>query len=370
MPTESITKGNGPGQFVLEPIEGRTFGARISFDPERPLKEIVDALGAQPAELLDAFYGAGGLVVLTAMHDITAHPRLLLSISQLFGDEVENYHQTLTPAHMIHPEVEEILILSNLPPCDRQPPPKPQPERTVDGSLPLQFPHRRGWHTDQSFRRPPPDVSLFYAVTPSPIGQGQTLFADGVAAYDALSDSLKDKIAELDGLHALLGTGRSEPSVKNGDPVIPLLPHQASQRQPVVRIHPVTGKKALYLCEGGQMDWLDGPIVGMEPGPYGEGAALLYALMSHCTSAEYTYAHDWDVADLVVYDNRNLLHSATWYDTRHTRVMWRTTVMGNPGPTYAGEAKSWVPQAGVDPMQGLGDGNWDGIGKKPPQEKS
>jgi len=362
-----IIKSNAPCQFELEPIDGTTFGAKISFDPERPLSEIVDALRAQPDELLDAFYSVGGLVVLTGMHEITNHPELLLSISQLFGDEVENYHQTLTPAHMIHPDVDEVLILSNLPPCDRQPPPKPQPERNADGSLPVQFPHRRGWHTDQSFRRPPPDVSLFYAVTPCPKGQGQTLFADGVAAYAALSESLKDKLAGLDGLHALLGTGRSEQAVKNGDPVIPLLPHQLSQRQPLVRTHPVTGKQALYLCESGQMDWLDGPIVGMEPGPHGDGAALLYVLMSHCTSPAFTYAHDWDSGDLVVYDNRNLLHSATWYDAQHTRMMWRTTVMGNPGPDYAGEAKSWIPLAGVEPMQGLGKGNWDGAGNTRPR---
>ena len=223
---------------------------------------------------------------------------------------------------MIHPDADEILILSNTPPCGRQSPPRPQPEYASDGSLPIQFPHRRGWHTDQSFRRPPPDVSLFYAVKPCPKGQGQTLFADGVAAYNALSESLKDKIAELDGLHALLGTGRSELAVQNGDRVLPVLPHQASQRQPLVRIHPVTGEKALYLCEAGQMDWLDGPIVGMQPGPYGDGAELLYELMSHCTSSPFTYAHDWDVSDLVVYDNRNVLHSATWYNNQHTRLMW------------------------------------------------
>ena len=117
------------------------------------------------------------------------------------------------------------------------------------------------------------------------------------------------------------------------------------------------------------MDWLDGPIAGVQPGPYGDGAELLYELMSHCTSSPFTYAHDWDVIDLVVYDNRNVLHSATWYNNQHTRLMWRTTVMGNPGSIYAGEAKSWAPQEGVELMQDLGDGNWDGISKKSLQGK-
>ena len=131
----------------------------------------------------------------------------------------------------------------------------------------------------------------------------------------------------------------------------------------------MTGEKALYLCEAGQMDWLDGPIAGVQPGPYGDGAELLYELMSHCTSSPFTYAHDWDVIDLVVYDNRNVLHSATWYNNQHTRLMWRTIVMGNPGSIYAGEAKSWAPQEGVELMQDLGDGNWDGISKKSLQGK-
>ena len=63
----------------------------------------------------------------------------------------------------------------------------------------------------------------------------------------------------------------------------------------------------------------------------------------------------------MVYDNRNLIHSATWYNPENIRIMWRTTVMGNPGPLYEGEQKSWIPAPGVDLMEGLGDGNWDGI---------
>ena len=115
------------------------------------------------------------------------------------------------------------------------------------------------------------------------------------------------------------------------------------QRQPVVRCHPKTGAKSLYLCEAGQMDWIDGPFVDMEPGPDGDGAKLLYELMSHYTQPEYVYVHEWDNGDLVVYDNRTLIHAATWFDAeKHQRMMWRTTVSGNPGIEYAGETKSWL----------------------------
>ena len=224
----------------------------------------------------------------------------------------------------------------------------------------MQFPHRVGWHTDQSFRRPPPDISLFYAVIPAPHGQGQTLFANGYAAYDDLSPDRKEGIRGVNGLHALLGTGRTEQAVRVGVEAMPLLEHQISQLQPLVRTHPVTGRKALYLCERGQMDWLDGPIQGMESGPDGEGARLVYELMSHYTQQRYTYAHEWQAGDLVVYDNRCLIHCATWYDAvRHDRLMWRTTVFGNPGPEYAGESKSWIPAEGTSFLEGLGDGRWD-----------
>ena len=65
--------------------------------------------------------------------------------------------------------------------------------------------------------------------------------------------------------------------------------------------------------------------------------------MSHFTQPDFTYVHEWNKGDLVIYDNRCLIHSATWYDAeRIRRRMWRTTVRGNPGPEYAGEARSWI----------------------------
>ena len=108
---------------------------------------------------------------------------------------------------------------------------------------------------------------------PVPQGQGQTLFADGTAAYEALPPALKAKVDKLEGLHVQPGTGRSRDAVLAGE-TPRAAPHERPQRQPVVRIHPVTGQRALYLCEGGQMDWFDGPFVGMEHGPHGDGAAL------------------------------------------------------------------------------------------------
>ena len=343
------------GRLEVEPLPEAVFGGRIQFDPAAARADMA-ALEARPQTLPNALIEAGGLLVLSGMNPITDDPTLLVRLSYLLGPEVENYHHTLSQSHLVHESVEEILVLSNLPPSGRQPPPQATPPRTEDGKLPVRFPHRLGWHTDQSFRRPPPDISLFYAVTPCPKGQGQTLYASGTLAYAALSPSLKQRVESLQGLHVYPWAGRSFTDVKSSVEPAVLQPHQYPQHQPVVRIHPVTGKPALYLCEHGQMDWLEGPLVGMQSGPHGDGAALLYELMTHLTDPRFVYAHDWDEGDLVIHDNRNLLHSATWFDTdKHTRRMWRTTVMGNPGPLYAGEERSWIPAPGVRPMEGLVD---------------
>ena len=240
--------------------------------------------------------------------------------------------------------VPQIFLVSNMPPTRQQPPARPEPPFNDDGSLPVQFPHRRGWHTDQSYRRPPPDVSLFYAVIPAPPGQGQTLYADATTAYASLPDRLRERIEGVMAIHVRPGTGRSEYAVRAGETPETLQANDQPQLQPLVRVHPETGTPALYLCEAGQLDWVDGPIAGLSPGPHGEGAKLVYTLMRHATAPEFVYTHEWQAGDLVIYDNRCTLHCATWFDAdNHSRLMWRTTTWGNPGPEYAGERKSWRP---------------------------
>ncbi len=303
----------------------------------------MDAAEQDPAALPQALADSGGLLLLQGMEAMADAPELLVRLSRIFGPEVEDYRRTLTPLNMVHETVPEIFIVSNDPRVARPPPRRPDPPFTEDGKLPIQFPHRRGWHTDQSYRRPPPDISLFLAVEPVPQGQGQTLFADGAAAYDALSPELKAKVDRLEGLHVGMSAKRGYAAVLAGEEPRPLGPHEQPQRQPLARVHPVTGRRALYMCEMGQMDWVEGPIVGMTPGPDGEGGKLLFELMSHLTQPRFVYVHEWSRGDVLIWDNRCLVHAATWFDAeRETRVMWRTTVSGNPGPAYAGEKKSWL----------------------------
>jgi len=322
------------------PLPGAAFGATLRLS--KPLGEEI------PQGLPSALADAGGLLLIPGLQEIAHEPELLVALSRQFGPEVEDYRHTLTARTSVHPTVPEIFLVSNMAPVNKASPKRPDPPLTADGRLPVQYPHRMGWHTDQSYRRPPPDISLFYAVTPAARDRGQTLFADGTAAYAALPPHLKAKVEGLQGLHCQPGTGRSRAGVLAGRTDVEQPPTARSQPQPVVRVHPVTGKPALYLCEWGQMDWVDGPFVGMEPGPHGEGAALLDALMAHYTRPAFVYVHEWTVGDLVVWDNRCLVHTATWFDgDREQRMMWRTTVRGNPGALYEGEARSWLPRETV-----------------------
>jgi taurine dioxygenase len=331
---------------ITRPLPRATFGGIVSLKGGGNAHAVIAAAEAEPNFLLQALVDCEGLMLLRGMDAISNDPSLLIRLSEFFGPEVEDYRRTLTREDAIHTGTPEIMLVQSIPPTSRKPPPLPEPPFTADGKIPVQYPHRRGWHTDQSYRRPPPDISLFYAVVPVPKGEGQTMFANGTAACAALSPAQISRIDGVMGLHVQPGSGRSRDAVRAGDTPKPLAPHERSQPQPLVRIHPVSGKPALYMCEYGQMDWLDGPIVGMEPGPDGAGGKLLDELMSHMTQPQFVYVHEWDAGDIVIWDNRCLIHAATWFDAgAHERVMWRTTVHGNPGALYAGEAKSWIPIA-------------------------
>ena len=338
------------GELEFRRLENSPFGVELDFGGV-DIEAVVARCATRAETLLERFYAAGGLMVLRGLQAIREQPPALVELSRLFGPEVENYRDTLTSPRFFHDSVDQILILTNAPPCNHPPPPRVADQA---GELPVQFPRQINWHTDQSYRRPPPDITLLLALELPPQDQGRTLFADCTAALRALSPARQRYLETLSGIHAPSWIGRSRTAVENGEPPLDLLPHQLPQRQPLVRRHPVTGEPALYICEEKQMDYVDGPVVGLETGPQGGGATLIRELLAHATSPQFVYAHSWQPGDLLIADNRCLLHCATWYDAeRYTRLMWRTTVMGNPGDEYAGEGKSWVPRDGSAVMAGM-----------------
>jgi alpha-ketoglutarate-dependent 2,4-dichlorophenoxyacetate dioxygenase len=172
------------------------------------------------------------------------------------------------------------------------------------------------WHSDSSFRAVPAKFSLLSARTVVDAG-GNTEFADMRRAYDALDARTKAEIEDLVCEHSLIysrGTlGFTELSDEEKRTFKPV-------RQRLVRRHPVTGRKSLYLSSH------IGTIVGW---PMPEARALIRDLTEHATQPRFTYAHKWRQYDLVMWDNRTTMHRVRRFDETQVRDMRRTTVAGD-----------------------------------------
>jgi taurine dioxygenase len=173
------------------------------------------------------------------------------------------------------------------------------------------------WHTDKSYHAIPSLATLLYAVQLPPSG-GSTQFCNMYAAYEALPEEMKERIA---GYHA----EHSWEVSRNNSFSRPASEEEKAERppvvHPVVRTHPVTGRKLLYLGHH------TSHIVEL---PYGEGRALLYQLLDFATQPHRTYTHHWKVGDLVMWDNRCLQHRGMRdFDmSKHPRVLHRTVLKG------------------------------------------
>jgi len=226
-------------------------------------------------------------------------PDDLVRFTKRFGDIL--VYTRAENAHHTHPNV---LVLSNI---------------RRDGKLIGSPASGRYWHTDGHFLEIPPSASLLYAVELPPRG-GDTWFANMMTAYDALPDEVK---ARIEGLRVIISRVRSRPYNYPDRP--PVTEEQRAawpdMPQPLVRTHPVGGRKALYV--GGNVPWR---IEGMEEA---ESTPLITMLQAHAIQPAFTYVHAWRPGDLLVWDNRSSLHKATAYDEgAHRRHMLRTAVAG------------------------------------------
>ena len=172
------------------------------------------------------------------------------------------------------------------------------------------------WHSDSSFRPIPAKYSLLSARVVNPKG-GDTEFADMRAAYDALDEDSKAEIETLVCEHSLMYSRGSLGFVDFSDEEKRLF---KPVRQRLVRTHPVTGRKSLYLSSHA------GAIIG-KPTP--EARILLNDLKEHATQPRFVYAHKWKVNDLVIWDNRQTMHRGRRYDESQPRDVRRTTVAGD-----------------------------------------
>jgi taurine dioxygenase len=211
----------------------------------------------------------------------------------------------------LHPRHPEILLISNV----------------IEDGKPIGIADAgQYWHTDLSYVAAPSRCSLLHALeVPVENGEakGDTLFASAVAAYETLPEAMKRRLEPLRAIHRY--GDRYERMKSEGGVRVELSEEQRRQvpavTHPVVRTHPKTGRKSLYVNEGF--------TVGIDGMPEDEGRDLLAELCRHVIRPEHLYRHKWQVGDLLMWDNCSVQHRAVAdYQLPLRRRMHRTTVRG------------------------------------------
>jgi alpha-ketoglutarate-dependent taurine dioxygenase len=283
-------------------------GITAPADPALRLRPLVGGLGAEVLGLpvaavgdavFPALYAAFLAQQLLLFRDQSLPPAAQIAFARRFGEVqvhvMDQYHAGAHP---------ELYTLSNLD-ADGRPSGK-HPDR---GTL--------AWHTDGSWRRVTGQATMLYAER-IPASGGGTGFADMYSAYQALDPEEQERLGGLRAVHSLnFSRNRrhgEEPMTEAQRNAAPPVDH------PVVRTHPETGRKCLFLGDHAET------IQGM---PYAQGRAFIEALNERIAASARIYTHRWRPADFMVWDNRCLLHRAESYDTaREPRVIRRCTVLG------------------------------------------
>ncbi|MFN7754192.1 MAG: TauD/TfdA dioxygenase family protein [Pseudomonadota bacterium] len=275
-------------------------GAQIEgLDLTRPIGE------SEFGEVHRAFLEHGVLLLRGQRVDREQH----IAFSRHFG-ELDRHDSLPRDRDPDHPE---LLMVTNRERTDGQP-----SNSRYTGQL---------WHSDMSFTLVPSLGSLLRAVEVPPVG-GDTMFANMTAAYDALSPGMKRLIDGLHGVH--------QPERKGADQA----PQWAEQNrrlnppvaQPVVRVHPETGRRALYIGE---------KVRRFESMTEEESQPIIRYLLQHATRPQFLYRHQWQRDDILVWDNRCTMHIALGdYEQALERHMERTTVLGTPSGHVAVDAEA------------------------------
>lgn len=174
------------------------------------------------------------------------------------------------------------------------------------------------WHTDMSYNPQPPTASVLYAIEVPPSG-GNTGFANMYRAYETLSADMR---ARIDGKVCIHDASRnSAGELRRGFEDVTDARKTVGARHPLVRTHPATGRKALFLGRR-----RNAYIVGLD---LEESEALLDALWAHATQPSLTWTQVWKPGDLVIWDNRCVMHRRDEFDSRVSRIMHRTQICGD-----------------------------------------
>jgi taurine dioxygenase len=276
-------------QFTLKPLTA-ILGAEITgIDLSRPL----DA--ATKRALHDAWVTYAVLVI----RDQKLSPSQFADAARIFGDILEQQLKKFTLPD--HPEVGTISS-RDLP--------------IVDGKL-----HVRGenFHTDHSNFAAPPKATMLHAIALPKFG-GDTQFVDVRAAFDDLPEDKRRKLVRLRSPHVY----ESSQSPRKMAALSPEERAKVPQTvQPLVIRHPESGRSALYLNTG--------RMEGVEGMPQDEAFKLIDELYAHATRSNYEYRHQWRAGDLVIWDNRSVMHQANAdYDPAEYRFLYRIMLQGAP----------------------------------------
>ena len=180
------------------------------------------------------------------------------------------------------------------------------------------------WHSDWSFQARPPAATILRSETIPPVG-GDTLYCDAASAYEALPQATKDKLAPLRAVHSASRAYGPQSAYSRelhlrAMPIIVSPEADKTYVHPLVRTHPVTGRKALFVS----------PVytVGIEGMAPNDADPLLAELHRHLVQDQFIYRHHWTPGMVVIWDNRCTMHNALGGYDGHRRVMHRTTVAG------------------------------------------
>jgi taurine dioxygenase len=273
---------------------GATLGAEIvGLDASIPIDD------AEFDSIVQVLGDGDGVLVL---RDQNLTPDQQISFSRRFGPlfgEAEPLQDSV--AKYLLPGSPQIFRVSN---------------KVVDGEA--QGRERAGnyWHSDVSFRRRPAMMSLLYAIE-LPEEGSNTLFCNMYSAYETLSDPVQRFLDGLEARHDFAvntKVGFANETIEEQD-----LEGQNAAIHPVVRVHPDSGRKCLFVNQGNTSH-----ILGIHPK---ESRVLLDFLYKHATDAEHIYQHRWQPGDLVIWDNRCTMHYAI-VDYVGDRYLHRTTVIG------------------------------------------
>jgi len=278
--------------FEIRPFDAVVGAEVVGIDLARPLNP------ADFARVHQAHLDYGVLV----FRDQQLTPEQHIAFSRRFGElQIHVLRQFLLANHP------EIFIISNI----------------VENGEPVGLADAgKYWHSDLSYKEIPSLGSMLHAQE-LPAEGGDTLFASQQAAYEALSQEVKQTLAGQRAAHSYLA--RYDDEVFAGIRRPTLTPEQIAEVKPaihpVVRTHPETGRKGLFVNENFTTHILDIPE--------DESRQILAELFAHSARPEFIYRHQWQPHDLVFWDNRALIHLATGCPTHLRRRMHRTTIQGD-----------------------------------------